>query len=227
MQNSDVLIFETENARQIFCEKTSFKKPTYVVGNTLNSIFEREQDWREISIQKTDLNILYLTANYSHKNIKIIPKIIDEIIHFNEGLNFRFYISLTKEELKFSDKYDQYITYLGRLGQEEIRSLYSQMDIVLMPTLLEIFSTTYLEAMHMKVPIIASDMGFARDICGNAAYYCSATDAKQYAAAIIDLNHSPTLREKLIVAGEKNLTRFGDSMDRTKKYLEIIKHYAN
>lgn len=187
IKNSDVLIFETDNSRKIFLQKTKYINPTYTVGNTLNSIFNRKEDWKEILIQKTDLNILFLTANYAHKNIQIIPQIIDEILQINKNINFKFYISVTKEELNFDEKYNHYIQYLGRVVQEKIPSLYSQMDIVLMPTLLEIFSTTYLEAMYMQVPIIASDMGFARDICWDSALFCSPLNAKDYAEKILML----------------------------------------
>ena len=101
------------------------------------------------------------------------------------------------------------------------------MDIVLMPTLLEIFSTTYLEAMYMQVPIIASDMGFARDICWDSALFCSPLNAKDYAEKILMLSENSNLRNELITKGTENLKRFGTSMDRTQKYLEIIKEYAN
>lgn len=225
--NSDVLIFETENARQIFCEKIKFNKPTYTVGNTLNSIFNRKEEWTEISIQKTGIDVLFLTANYAHKNIQIVPQIIDEILKIDKEINFKFYISVTKEELNFDEKYNHYIQYLGRVEQEKIPSLYSQMDIVLMPTLLEIFSTTYLEAMHMQVPIIASDMGFARDICLDSVLYSSPLNAKDYAEKILMLSENSNLRNELITKGTENLKRFGTSMDRTQKYLEIIKEYAN
>ncbi len=43
--------------------------------------------------------------------------------------------------------------------------------MVFIPTLLEVFSATYLEAMLMKKPIIASDLEFSRDICGESAYF--------------------------------------------------------
>jgi glycosyltransferase involved in cell wall biosynthesis len=96
-----------------------------------------------------------------------------------------------------------------------------------MPTLLEVFSTTYLEAMFMKVPILSSDMEFARDICGNAAIFCNPTDVEEYAKNILILYNDPTLRKNLIQKGEQNLKRFGNSLQRTKQYIEIIKNTKN
>ena len=41
------------------------------------------------------------------------------------------------------------------------------------------------------------------------------------------LSENSNLRNELITKGTENLKRFGTSMDRTQKYLEIIKEYAN
>ena len=93
-----------------------------------------------------------------------------------------------------------------------------------MPTLLEVFSTTYLEAMYMGKPIIASDMGFARYICDNSALYSSPLVAASYADNINKLYRDEKLQAKLIENGYQNLKRFGDSLKRTKDYIKIIEN---
>lgn len=226
MDNSDVLVFETENARLIFKQKTSYKKDTFTVHNTLNAIFDKREEWQTLPIEKTQLDILCLTANYPHKNLKLIPKIIEEIQRIAPKLNFKVHISLKKEELNFNNKYDSYINYLGNVLLNQLPSLYQQMDVLLMPSLLETFSTTYLEAMAMKVPIVASDMPFSRDICAESALYCSPLKADEYAEKILLLHNNTSVKNELIQKGKQNLKRFGTSIDRTKKYIEIIEQIA-
>lgn len=227
INNSTALIFETEDAKSIFESNISKKIPCYVVNNTLNSIFQRKDDWKEYEGQFTGFNLLCLTANYPHKNLKIIPGIIDLLLVSKKIDNFKFNISVEKHELNFDSKYDEYINYLGKINLDEIPDLYSKMDVLLMPTLLEIFSTSYLEAMYMKKPIIASDMSFARDICGDAAIYCSPVDSAEYARAIINLFNDEALRKDLQNKGEINLKRFGTSIERTESYLKILKRHSN
>lgn len=226
INNADALVFETENARLIFKQKTGYKKKTFTVHNTLNAIFNKKEEWQNLPIEKTQLDILCLTANYPHKNLQIIPKIIDEIQNIDPELNFKVHISLKKEELNFDDKYHRYINYLGNVPLSQLPLLYQQMDVLLMPSLLETFSTTYLEAMAMKVPIVASDMPFSRDICAEAALYCSPLKADEYAEKILLLHNNTSVKNELIQKGEQNLKRFGTSMDRTKKYIEIIEQIA-
>src|SRR5690606_4188202 len=129
-----------------------------------------------------------------HKNLTIIPKVIDEMLKLQPKLDFRFHISLNKEDLNLSDYYNQYINYMGYVRIEQLPSLYRQMDALFFPTLLEVFSTTYLEAMFMEVPIVTSDLSFAHDICGNGALFCNATSARDFAHALHKLHTDENLK---------------------------------
>ncbi|MGK6342943.1 glycosyltransferase family 4 protein [Chryseobacterium sp. DT-3] len=221
-RNSDALIFETKNAQEIYSKNYNSSIKSYVVSNTLNSIFNKKEQWKDILIPSSGFNLLCLSANYPHKNLEIIPNVIDEILKIDPDFDFKFHISLTEENLKVPDVYKKYINYLGRVDLNKLPSLFSKMDSLFMPTLLETFSTTYLEAMFMKVPIITSDMSFSRDICSDAAIYCDPVNSRQYAENIVNLSKDPFLKERLINNGINNLLRFGNSLDRTKEYLRII-----
>jgi len=224
-KNSNQLIFETEDARDKFLDKNSFvTSDTFVVNNALNEIFYRKSHWSkmQLDIPKGQLSFLCLSANYAHKNLKIIPQVIDELISKHSFVNFRFYISVSKKEVGFSDEYDPFIIYLGRVPLAQVPSLYQQMDILFFPTLLEVFSTTYLEAMYMGLPIVTTSMSFAKDILGSAASYYSPTNAQAAADKLMTLSNNQIEYEKLKQAGFERMKMFGTSMDRTKKYLKII-----
>lgn len=226
-QNSNELIFETEDAQKVFCSKYNFDiNKTHVVSNTLNSVFLNSSVWIDGEFDfKTSHSFLCLTANYKHKNLDIIPEVIDALIEDHYLTDFKFVLSLSKEELGFDDKYDKYIEYLGRIPLEKLPSLYKSITILFMPTLLEVFSTTYLEAMHMGVPIVASDMSFARDICSDSALYFEPVNAKDAATKLKLLSEDSNKRERLTRLGEINLKRFGTSKERSNKYLDIILKY--
>jgi glycosyltransferase involved in cell wall biosynthesis len=227
IKNSDVLIFETEDARKIFMNSVQTGLKSFTVNNTLNEVFLNTDNWKDISLKTSSkFNILCLTANYPHKNLKIIPSIIDILINHFEMIEFRFVITCTKDELGFHDRYDKFILYIGNLDILQIPSLYQKIDILFMPTLLEIFSTTYLEAMYMGKPIICSDIGFARYVCGTAAIYCSPLDALSYASNIYKLCNDNDLQVELVENGYRNFKRFGSSIDRTRTYLNIMEQYV-
>lgn len=221
---SDSLVFETENARQIFIKKTGFEKKTFVVGNTLNEIFSNINQWEKYEgLSSGYLNILFLTANYPHKNMQILPQVITILREKYNMNDFKFLITLDKEEVNYPQFCHQHIEYLGKVNLEKIPSLYEQSHLIFIPTLLEVFSATYLEAMFMKKPIIASDLEFSRDICGDSAYYCEPVNPQSYAKAIYELVNNEETRNNLVEKGIANLKRFGSSLDRTNEYMNIIK----
>lgn len=229
-KNSNALIFESDYARNYYCLKNRITFSTYCVNNTLNEIFLKKNSWKDIQIcNLAPFNILCLSANYVHKNLAIIPEIIDILKDKYNFTGFKFNISLSKTDLNFNEKYDENINYLNKIDIYNLPKLYEQMQLLFMPTLLEVFSTTYLEAMFMKVPILASDMPFARDICKSACLYSSPTVAKDYAEKIYELYSNISLRESLIERGSIRIKDFGSSMDRTNQYLKILEktYYEN
>lgn len=224
IKNSNVLIFESEEARKRL--KKVFNGDTYVVPNTLNEIFKTPERWSNVNLgEKEAFNILYLTANYPHKNLEIIPAVIDSLIDLGFK-DFKFYLSINESELKVNDQQKRHLGFLGKVNITQVPNIYREMNAFFMPSLLEVFSTSYLEAMYMKVPIVASDMPFSRDICGESALYAGPNNADEYALKLIEIYSNTELKDKLIDFGLKNLERFSDSMGRTKKYLEIIEKHA-
>ena len=216
--------FFPDNAVEYFVSYYDYYQPEAFIAST-NTYIEKD-----LSINE-EVEKLRLSATASllsgRRDVLIVASVsciygIGNPTEFHKSL-----ITLDKNDLNFSEQTNKYITYLGKIELEKIPSLYKKSNIVFIPTLLEVFSATYLEAMFMKKPIIASDMGFSRDICRESAYFCNPIDPEEYAKAIYELASNESLRNKLVNNGTENLKRFGTSMDRTQKYLEIIKEYAN
>ena len=84
---------------------------------------------------------------------------------------------------------------------EQIPSLYAAADLLLLPTLLESFSGTYIEAMHHGVPICTSDRDFARVVCGDDAVYFDPTSAEHIHETIKRVLADSGLRARLIEGG--------------------------
>lgn len=225
-KNSDILIFETEDARKRYVTQLSFTKKSFVVSNTINSIFLNQNKWQHLDLNYKSINsntfkILCMGVNYPHKNFRIISDIID-ILH-PKGISFKFFVTTTFESLGFNPEYKKYIECVGKVELEKVPSLYSQMDIIFMPSLLEIFSVTYIESMYMGKPVLAADLSFAHGICGDAALYFESNSPVDASSKIIRIIENEELRNQLVEKGYRNILRYGTSIDRTKNYLKIIK----
>ena len=105
---------------------------------------------------------------------------------------------------------------------DNVPALYTQCDGLLMPTLLESFSGTYVEAMYHGIPIFTSDFDFAKVVCGNAAKYFNPFDVSDI---IFQLNSVYTNnREKINLKKEANarLSSFSTWQEAYIQYQNVI-----
>lgn len=121
---------------------------------------------------------LYLTRYYPHKNLDIFIDLAQKIK--NSNLEWKLIITVDRDQSKSAELFlkkitqlnlDEIIINLGSVDMKNVPSLYKQCDYLLMPTLLESFSGTYVEAMYHKIPILTSDLDFAHSVCKDAALY--------------------------------------------------------
>ena len=91
-----------------------------------------------------------------------------------------------------------------------------------MPTLLECFTATYPEAMRMEVPIVTTDLEFARGLCGDAACYYSAIDAEACAEAIYKVATDKEYAAQLVANGKEQLKKYDNYEQRADKLIGIL-----
>lgn len=110
----------------------------------------------------------------------------------------------------------------GPVTQQDLPRFYADADAVVMPSLAEVFSATYLEAFHARRPLVAADLPFAREIAGKAALYFNPNDATSLAGCIRRLAHDRELRSMLIGHGIERLAEFPSFTDKMDRLVEII-----
>lgn len=196
----------------------------FTISNTFNQIFNNENAWDNFNIPPFNgTTLLTISANYKHKNLNIIPDVIDVLRSKYQAFRYRFVLTVNIEDLdnRFINYKDE-VLFLGKVNIEKCPKLYSQSDIMFLPTLLECFSASYPEAMKMGIPIITSDLPFSRSICADAASYFDPISPSEIAEKIYLLSNSDTLKNDLIFKGYKRLSAFETPGSRTNKYLQII-----
>jgi glycosyltransferase involved in cell wall biosynthesis len=87
---------------------------------------------------------------------------------------------------------------------------------------MECFTATYPEAMRMDVPIVTTDMEFARGLCGDAACYYSAIDSTAAAEAIYKVATEKDYAVRLVANGKEQLKKFDNYEERADKLIGIL-----
>lgn len=224
-KNNDLLITENPDVTRILAQKVPQKVVT--VTNFYNQIFENESLWDKsilIDESKETIKLLTISANYPHKNLAIIKKVIPVLKKQFPAFQFKFFLTIDRSEFGISetDSLNQNIEFLGKVTINQCPNLYSQCDFLFLPTLLECFSASYCEAMFMQKPILTSDLSFAKGICGKAAEYFNPMDENDVANTIYELAINNELQNKIKKNGIPQLKTFDSSQIRAKKYIELI-----
>ncbi len=166
------------------------------------------------NLPKNKIKLLYLTYYYSHKNLEVFIPLARKI---NElSLSYCIIVTIESKQHKLAkhvinnikkENLHNIIINVGPVKMENVPSLYTQCDALLMPTLLESFSGTYVEAMYHKKTIITSDLDFAKDVCGEAAFYFNPLDVDSILSSINHAFEHSTLRMQKIEAGKNKLSQ--------------------
>jgi glycosyltransferase involved in cell wall biosynthesis len=205
------------------------REKIYTVSNTFSDDYLNPKPFKDKLPAKQDgeFRLLSLTAWYPHKNLTIIPEVIDAL-GSEWGNKVTWVVTLPEDIFNkhFPEKYHKQIRNIGPVKPEEGPSLYSECDALFLPTLLECFSASYAEAMVMEKPVVTSNLSFARSICGDAALYVDPMDPVNIAETIIHLVQEPEIRSRLVAAGSDQVKTFMNARERAEAYIGICKKLA-
>lgn len=220
------LVTQTDDVNQRVRKELGFDK-VYTVTNTASNYYYKPESFANKLNPKTGSIYRFLTisAFYNHKNLELIGDVV-EILEQRGRMNFEFVLTIEPEEFERVFMVQSRITNVGPVSPKECPSLYRECDAMFLPTLAECFSASYPEAMIMDKPIITTDLGFARSICGDGALYFKAKDAEAAADQIERLMDDKELETILVAQGRKELKKFDSPRERAKKYIEICASLA-
>jgi glycosyltransferase involved in cell wall biosynthesis len=222
-RDTDAFLVQTDDVKRRVGEAFGTDR-VHIVSNTYNSFFEKPIEFspKLPSRKPGGIRLLTLTSYYPHKNLEIIPKVLDEVER-REQKDVHFVLTIDQHHFHriIPESYHDRVTNVGPVPPAECPSLYKECDGLFQPTLAECFSASYPEAMIMQKPIVTTDLGFARDICGDAALYYRPMDPTEAANCIVRLAGDPKLREKLTAKGLMEVKKFDNARTRAQKILQI------
>lgn len=216
MKGAHYFITQTETCangiRRITGEPANHVK---VVNNVLPAIFKTVENTP--IIDKEFINIACVGAATTHKNFDIIPDVLAEL-KARGYRNVRIHVTLPSDEPTLgivSEKLEklglsEMIVNHGRLSQKELGEMYRRCQFCFLPTLLEVFSASTVEAMYFNLPIVATDFSFNSEVLADSCLYYEPKNpiaaAEQFEKLIRDKN----LQKELITKMNTQLSKYGD-----------------
>lgn len=223
----DIVIAQTETIKKRLIKQYNINRvviiPNSVAFQNLN--IKKNYNFNLTS----NLNFICLTRYYIHKNLEcFVP--LGQLIA-SKKLNIKIILTIDKNEHPLARKLlreikkknlEEVIVNIGPVSMEKVPSLYQQCSALILPTLLESFSGTYVEAMFHKKPIFTSDLDFAHDVCANNAIYFNPFDPNDIFEKILFIEKDKKMiNEKISGASQllKEIPSWGDNFISIMKVL--------
>lgn len=234
IKNATALIFENK-AMEEKCHSMFKISPgkTIYIPPSFNPDFENKEV-KLPNLNKRTTKLLMLCSWQRNKNILRVPEIAYCLKKTNQ--DFHFIITAPKnysdEHIQFINlqkrlKVEDMITLMGPIQKPELRSLYSQIDFVLLMSKLESFSNNIIEAFYFKKPLIISNGKWSRQICKDAAYYINRDSPEQIAEALVKLRKDDKLQSDLIKKGNLQLDNYPSIKEKAEQEILFLKKIYN
>jgi glycosyltransferase involved in cell wall biosynthesis len=228
-RKADFFVFQTEEARFHFCKRALVRKSNSIV---IPNAYDEDMIINLSGLpskKKTSIVTIFCPGGgYTHKGFQFIPAIACELSKLIKE-HFKFVVTVPEGNLldemnKSIEKLGvkEFIDNIGTYQYTNAAPLYNNADIVFVPSLLETFSASYLEAMAAKKILVAANKGFAREVCDNAAVYVDPANALQTAKVLSTVILHPEDFEINKENGYRILKKYGNQKQRFDKIMELL-----
>ena len=179
------------------------------------------------------IDVACVGAPVPHKNFDILPDVVKELKAMGID-NVRFHVTIPsnnplldmyKRELDSLGLADRIVSH-GRCSQTELAEMYRSCQLCFLPTLLEVFSASTLEAMNFRLPVVATDFDFNSEVMGDSCLYYEPMNAKDAAIQIKKYVESESLCEEMEQKMDERLKLFGDYDKHFNEILDFLKEVA-
>jgi len=153
-----------------------------------------------------------------HKNLEIIPEvlsILDKKYHIH---NLRFHTTLPPESdvwLRIENglkayHHEEHVVNHGNMRLTELADLYRHCRFCFLPSVLETFSASTIEAMYFDLKTVASDFSFNKEVMQDACLYFEPMNAASAAEKITQIVGDKELQNILSSKMKKRLKNYSD-----------------
>lgn len=208
-------------------------KKITVIYNGVSSEFRRASP-SEIKKMKRTYKIsykylLFVGTLNPGKNLIGLIKAFAELKALKEN-NYKLVVAAKKDSrypipLNLIERFDlkEHVILLGYVPMEDLPSLYSVAEILVLPSFHESFGLPIVEAFACGTPVITSNVTALPEIAAGAAFLIKPQDIEGFKSAIMRIISDKTLREKLVEKGYRRSKQFSWGVTAQK----VLKEYKN
>lgn len=143
---------------------------------------------------------LYVGNAYPHKNVETLLDACRQVLQKKDmklvlvGKEDFFYKKIKQKiHRRIIDKHT---VFISDASDENVLSLYQHATALILPSFMEGFGLSAIEAMATGCPVIASDIPSLREVCKTSAIYFQSTDANELSEKLFGISSFPAEKRK-------------------------------
>lgn len=228
----DIVTSDNQKTVESFKERLSDNANLKAIPNGIDGInefspalFDRKQEREKLKLHADDLAVFFVGRLSEEKNPDAFVNVAGRILDTHKNKKIKFYIigdgpMRHDIEKQLNTIHSDGITYLGY--QSEVARYLSAADVFVLPSAIEGFPLSILEAMAMKVVVIASRVGAIPDVIkhGHNGYIVEPGSVNEIEKIIIELESDRKTVEKI-----KRTER--EILERTYSHTQLGRNYKN
>ena len=233
IKRADIYIFVSSFTAEVSQKLFKlYSKKLHVLPNAINIQNFKPVDSIPSNINK-EATILYLGTLIRKKGCLEIPHILNEVLKLNNNVKLILIGNDSKDistgsnstwalmKPLFNDSTK--VDYNGAMPYEQVKNSIAEADVCIYPSFAEALPMTWLEAMAMQKAIVASDIGWAKEIVddGINGFLVNPKNHEDYAKKIVQLISDPTLRIEMGKKARVKIEKDFDILKIAQKHIDL------
>ena len=177
------VIVQTEWMKSALKKKFGYTCPIQIirppVGSIVNNTAPLDKNLKSM-LDSSEIKLFYPTNNERYKNN---DRLINAIMKYNELNSPKISLLITLE-----GNSNEFVKFIGKVSYDSIYNVYKNVDALIFPSMTETMGFPLLEAQQCGLSVLASDLPFAREICGLNALYFNPRDISSIVAQLVSFS---------------------------------------
>ena len=218
LQRADGLLSVSKFTADLTNEVFGLQKDFMIIPNSIDTdLFDDKNNDNDNSDNRN--TILYFGSLIRKKGLLELPFIFNEVIQKNPEARLLLIGKDVSDVItgnpstwammqsQFTAEALRNTCYLGSVTYQEIKEHIKAASVCVFPTFAEALPVSWIEAMALQKPIVASNIGWAKEVVadGVEGFLVHPQDHKKYAERILELLGHPEMQDDFGVAARKKV----------------------
>lgn len=218
LRKAKFIITQTETVKGGLLRVTGLpENRVKVVPNVLPAVLQ-DIDSTPLEADSKWTEVAAVGGQMPHKNLEIIPEVLQILKEKYLMTNVRFHTTLPTDSgvwwridngLSTYGLNDQVINH-GSMRLEDLADLYRHCRFCFLPTVLETFSASTIEAMYFDLKTVASDLPFNKEVMQDSCLYFEPMNPESAAEKLAKVIRDEALQEELSFKMKERLNNYID-----------------